>query len=94
MNKETKTSKQQHPPYTAVKNALAGKGLTYKDVANVLGLTEATVQQKLNGGSDFYITERGIPERTQGITHLLSRESVRMWDLSPNRGRSQRRRDP
>lgn len=58
MNKETKTSKQQHPPYTAVKNALAGKGLTYKDVANVLGLTEATVQQKLNGGSDFYITEQ------------------------------------
>ena len=58
MNKETKTSKQQHPPYTAVKNALAGKGLTYKDVANVLGVTEATVQQKLNGGSDFYITEQ------------------------------------
>ena len=46
MNKETKTSKQQHPPYTAVKNALAGKGLTYKDVANVLGVTEATVQDR------------------------------------------------
>ena len=58
MKTGTKTTKQQHPPYTAVKNALAGKGLTYKDVANVLGVTEATVQQKLNGGSDFYITEQ------------------------------------
>lgn len=35
MKTGTKTTKQQHPPYTAVKNALAGKGLTYKDVANV-----------------------------------------------------------
>lgn len=58
MAKSEKNARQQHAPYTAVKNALAGKGITYKDVANALNLTEATVQQKLNGGSDFYISEQ------------------------------------
>lgn len=51
-------SKSKHAPYTAVKLWLAGHGITYKDVAEVIGSSEATVQLKLNGTSDFYITEQ------------------------------------
>ena len=51
-------SKKKHAPYTAVKLWLAGHGITYKDVAEVINSSEATVQLKLNGGSDFYITEQ------------------------------------
>ena len=51
-------SSRKHAPYTAFKNAIAGKGLTLKDVAEVINSSEATVQLKLNGGSDFYITEQ------------------------------------
>ncbi len=50
-------SKKKHAPYTAVKLWLAGHGITYKDVAEVISSSEATVQLKLNGGSDFYVTE-------------------------------------
>ena len=49
---------QRHAPYKEVKHALAGKGITYRDVAELLGITETTVQQKLNGTSDFYISEQ------------------------------------
>lgn len=51
-------SARKHAPYTAVKLWLAGHGITYKDVAEVINCSEATVQLKLNGGSDFYITEQ------------------------------------
>lgn len=51
-------SSRKHAPYTAVKRWLAGHGITYRDVGEVINCTEATVQLKLNGGSDFYITEQ------------------------------------
>ena len=50
-------SKKKHAPYIAFKHAIAGKGLTYKDVAKVIDVTETTLMLKINGGSDFYLSE-------------------------------------
>ena len=50
-------SKLKHQPYTAFKLWLAGHGITYKDVAKVIGCTESTVMQKISGASDFYVNE-------------------------------------
>lgn len=46
-----------HEPYTDLKLALAGKGKTYKDVSEVIGVNVGTVSQKINGFSDFTISE-------------------------------------
>lgn len=62
---------REHKPYTAVKMWLAGHGITYKQVADVLGLTEATVQMKLNGKSDFYITEQIAMSEKLGLDPLI-----------------------
>lgn len=51
-------SAKKHAPYTAVKRWLAGHGITYKDLAEVIDCAEPTITMKLNGSSDFYITEQ------------------------------------
>lgn len=48
---------KKHPPYIQLKRNFAANGITYKDVATVIKTTEATVMCKLNGSSDFYISE-------------------------------------
>ena len=50
-------SSRKHAPYTAFKNAIAGKGLALKDVAEVINVTESTLSLKISGGSDFYLSE-------------------------------------
>ena len=50
--------RQVHAPYITLKRALAGSGVTYKMVAKLLGISETTVQLKINGTSDFYISEQ------------------------------------
>lgn len=50
-------STRKHAPYITFKLAIAGKGLTLKDVAEVIGVTDTTLSQKINGGSDFYLSE-------------------------------------
>lgn len=59
-----------HAPYTALKRALAGAGITYKMVADLLEVTETTVQLKINGYSDFYISEQ--------------RKICEKWGISPS----------
>lgn len=49
--------KKRHAPYTKLKRLFASRGITYKDVAKVIHTTEATVMCKINGDSDFYISE-------------------------------------
>lgn len=49
---------KKHPPYISLKLAFAGKGLKYKDIATVLGVTETTLMLKINGDSDFYVHEQ------------------------------------
>lgn len=48
---------KKHAPYTKLKRTLAADGITYKDVARVIQTTEATVMCKINGSSDFYLSE-------------------------------------
>jgi transcriptional regulator with XRE-family HTH domain len=48
---------KKHAPYTKFKRLLAARGITYKEVAKVIHTTEATVMCKINGDSDFYISE-------------------------------------
>lgn len=50
-------SGRKHSPYIDFKHAIAGKGLTYKDVAKVINVTETTLMLKINGSSDFYLSE-------------------------------------
>lgn len=50
-------SKLIHAPYSKFKGWLRENGLTYADLALVLGLNEATISLKINGQSDFYLSE-------------------------------------
>lgn len=46
-----------HEPYTKFKGWLRCNGLTYRDVAEMLGLSTTTVSAKINGTSDFLLSE-------------------------------------
>lgn len=46
-----------HQPYAKFKGWLRENGLTYADLALLLGINEATVSLKINGQSDFYLSE-------------------------------------
>lgn len=49
--------KNIHKPYNKLKGSLREKGLTYSDVATTLGISETAVGLKINGKSDFYLSE-------------------------------------
>ena len=49
--------KKIHEPYKKFKGWLRGEGLTYKDVAELLGNSVATISAKINGQSDFSLSE-------------------------------------
>lgn len=49
--------KKLHKPYRNFKGWLRSQNLTYKDIANLLGLSTATVSAKINGQSDFSLSE-------------------------------------
>ena len=49
--------KLRHEPYNKLRGVLREKNLTYKDVADTLGISETAVQFKINGISDFYLSE-------------------------------------
>lgn len=46
-----------HKPYNKLKGALRERGLTYSDVSKLLNISETAVGFKINGASDFYISE-------------------------------------
>lgn len=46
-----------HKPYANFKGWLRSNGLTYKNIADLLGLSVATVSAKINGYSDFLLSE-------------------------------------
>ena len=58
---------KKHPPYISLKLFLAGKGLTYKDVAAVINVTVTTLMLKINGESDFFLSEQKAICDTFGI---------------------------
>lgn len=49
--------KRIHKPYWKLKGLLCEKGVTYAQLGCLLGLTATTVSQKINGYSDFYLSE-------------------------------------
>ena len=49
--------KNIHKAYNNFKGWLRSNGLTYKDVGTLLGLSVATVSAKINGQSDFLLSE-------------------------------------
>lgn len=46
-----------HRPYNEFKGALRARNLTYANVASLLNISETAVGYKINGKSDFYISE-------------------------------------
>ena len=46
-----------HKPYNKLKGALRERGLTYNDVSKILSISKATLCRKINGDSDFYLSE-------------------------------------
>ena len=46
-----------HKPYTRFKGWLRSNDLTYKDLSDLLGISVTTVSSKINGHSDFLLSE-------------------------------------
>ena len=46
-----------HNPYLKFKGWLRSNNLTYQDIAVLLGLSVTTVSAKINGQSDFFLSE-------------------------------------
>lgn len=49
--------KKIHEPYEKAKRAFAGLGITYNHIGAIIGRTNTSVQFKINGESDFTISE-------------------------------------
>ena len=56
-----------HEPYDNFKGGLRSHQLTYKDVGEALGLSIATVSAKINGKSDFTLSEIRLLENRFGV---------------------------
>ncbi len=56
-----------HNPYSKFKGWLRENDLTYKDVAEFLGLSVVTVTAKINGQSDFLLSEIGALQKCYNI---------------------------
>lgn len=50
-------AERKHPPYNSFKGFLAERGMTYKDIADLLGISVTAVGAKVNGKSDFSLSE-------------------------------------
>ncbi len=49
--------KKVHKPYTKLKNWFRDNNVRYSEVAILIGRTETSVMQKINGYSDFLLSE-------------------------------------
>lgn len=58
----------KHKPYAKFKGKLRELGLTYADIAQTLKKSETTISQKVNGYSDFSISEVELIEEKHGIS--------------------------
>ena len=50
-------TKKIHEPYDSFKGWLRGNGVVYADIARLIGVNVATVSMKINGQSDFSLSE-------------------------------------
>lgn len=60
-----------HKPYAKFKGWLRENGLTYKDIADLLGLSVATVSAKINGDSDFLLSEIMIIRKKYDLNNTI-----------------------
>ena len=56
-DKMNNNRKIKHQPYNKFRGCLVEKNITYSDIAQTLSITENAVGQKINGISDFYLSE-------------------------------------
>jgi len=56
-----------HQPYNKLKGKFKEKELTYKDVAKMLSCSETAISHKMNGISDFSISEAKIIMSAVGV---------------------------
>ena len=68
-------SKRIHEPYMALKGKMREKGLKYADLAAVLGITPTTFSQKVNGKSDFTLSEAEMIKAHLGTDNFIFSES-------------------
>lgn len=59
-----------HKPYNKLKGALREREMTYSDVAKILSISKATLCRKINGDSDFYLSEADQLE-AQGFSRAI-----------------------
>ena len=60
------TKEKIHEPYKKFKGFIREKGITYNDIAHLLGITTSTVSMKVNGYSDLAKEARFILGATTG----------------------------
>lgn len=60
-------SKRIHPPYNKFKIWLKDNNITYPVIAELLGITATSVMNKINGKSDFLLSET---QRIKSQYHL------------------------
>lgn len=65
-----------HEPYLEFKGWLRSKNLTYKDVAELLGLSVTTVFAKINGQSDFLLSEIQTMKKTWNLNEKIFNQCV------------------
>ena len=49
--------KKIHEPYDKLKGWLREKRIVYKEIADLIGVSVPTVSAKINGDSDFFLSE-------------------------------------
>lgn len=64
-------SNKVHEPYMKFKGWLRSNAITYSNIASLLNCNIGTVSQKINGYSDFKITEIAVMKEKYGIEYNL-----------------------
>lgn len=61
------TKRKIHMPYNKFKVWLKDNGLTYSVISELLGITTTSVMLKINGQSDFLLSEAQLIKNTYNI---------------------------
>lgn len=70
-----------HSPYNKLKGFMREKEIVYSEMANLIGVTPTTISQKINGQSDFSLSEAELIKK---LTELV------MIFFSPKVAKTQR----
>lgn len=60
--------KMMHEPYQKLKGFMRERSIVYADIAELLGVTPTTVSLKVNGQSDFSLSEAKLIKATYGAS--------------------------